>query len=206
MFTNPGEIRPIPSYTADMVSREQRGQARLTMVVVGVVGLALVASGAYMANMLNAGYDASNYQVVHKPIPGWEKLPQSFQMEYGYRHKSGIEMRASSSQVVDDVSLQKGQTAKDLAAHYIAVTKQNMPGWYAKPMGTMVSADGETLHLIDRGTSARRVITAFMVKGNSTFMFALVSPKASLADVEGVLPAYRRFLEQVSLAPKVYER
>lgn len=187
-----------------MVSRLRRkASLRWTLYGLLLFGLALV--GWRVADVLGWGEDTSNYQLVFTSLAGWEELPPQVPMLYCFRDpQTGIEIRGGQSQVVDRTSFIRGQTAADLAAHYVDTTTSNMAGWTASRMGVIESPAG-TFHLIDRGTPLRRVITAFLTKGNSTFMITMVADAKAMKHADQVLPQFKEFLHKMRLEPKLYD-
>jgi len=173
----------------------------------GVLSFALVASigaGGAVWYLRNQQGDASNYRLESKNPVGWKAVPHGPQTLFLYRDPgTGILLRGAHNQIVAEFNPTPGESKESVAQYYIDRTKDNLKEWTAK-MSESVQAKGGSFQLIDRAKKGKRVVTAFGVRGNSTFIVSISANGKEVDSIEGKLPWFKQFLSEVEFQPVDY--
>jgi hypothetical protein len=173
----------------------------------GVLGFAAIASlctGGAVWYLRNQQGDSSNYRLESKNPVGWTAVPHGPQTLFLYRDPTtGILLRGAHNQIVAEFNPTPGDSKESVAQYYIDRTNDNLKEWTAK-MSESVNAKGGSFQLIDREKKGKRVVTAFGVRGNSTFIVSISANGKEVGKIDGKLPWFKQFLSEVEFQPFDY--
>ena len=138
--------------------------------------------------------DSSNYQLIRPEPVGWEPVPHGPQTLFLYRNpKNGLLLRGAQSQIVAEINPTPDDTNDTVAQYYIDRTHENLKQWTASKTDKVQAKNG-SYQLIDRKRDGKRVVSAFGVLGNSTFIVSLSGNGKEVESIDSTLPWFHEYL------------
>jgi len=136
--------------------------------------IAAVAVGGYVTwSQERQRVDARNYTVTYESPKNWKKMPKGPQTLFLYKDpKSGLLLRGAQNQVIAELNPTPELDGPGLVSYYLERTETSLKGWTAKALD---SVDGINVkfHLLRRERQGKVVLSAFGVRGNTTFIVTL---------------------------------
>jgi predicted RNA-binding protein with PUA-like domain len=140
-----------------------------------------------------------NYEVSHERPAGWKAIEHGPQTLFLYKDPvTHLLLRGAINQVVSEVNPTPELQTDSIAQYYIDRTAENQPEWTAKRLPD-VDSNGVRFSMIEREKAGKCVVTAFVVKGNTTFMASVSGNNEETKAIEAELPHFREFLAKISL-------
>ena len=137
---------------------------------------------------------------IHIPSPtvGWKDMPHGPQAYFLYgQPQKHLLIRGAVNQMIDDVNPTPELNRDNLAQLIVDNTHDNMPGWSAV-VEDKVDAQGTSFRIVRRSEKNHVVVTAFAVRGNTTFLVSLSGRDGSAAEVDKGMNDFRQFISQIS--------
>ncbi|MBV6458723.1 MAG: hypothetical protein HONBIEJF_01861 [Fimbriimonadaceae bacterium] len=174
------------------------------LFAIGVGGLLAISTAwSYRTQRLAALGDNRNF-VVMAPYPrGW--LPQRtgpMTVSMYVHPTSGVTMRCARNESVAATRTEPGMDGQALATQFINLTRERLKGWSAFELESIVGPRW-IAPVTDRQAPDRRVVTAYLVQGNSTYVFTLCGIGGSKQKVEEHIAQFRDWVAHVELAEVV---
>ena len=167
----------------------------VSVVLLLAAGLIYTAVKGRKDDNLTANFDIH----IPKPTNGWRALPHGPQAYFLYGHpEKGLYIRGSVSQMINDVNPTPDLDRDNLAKLIVDNTHDNMPGWTAV-VADKVEAKGTSFRIVRRSEKRHVVVTAFAVKGNTTFLVSLSGRDGSAAEVDKDMTEFRQFLSNFEM-------
>ena len=150
--------------------------------------------------------DSSNYELVMQNPEGWEAVPHGPQTLFLYRNpKSGLYLRGAQSQIVAEFNPTPDETNDSIAQFYVDRTHENLKEWTAVVTDKVQARNG-SYQIIDRQRNGKRVVSAFGVQGNSTFIVSLSGNGQDVKKIDGALPWFHDFLANTDFRKVDYQK
>jgi len=165
-------------------------------------GVVLIGAAGLFTSRVKADQAASiiNYKIGHEMPVGWKPIQHGPQTLFLYRHPvTHLLLRGAVNQVVSEINPTPDLQTDSIAQYYIDRTVENQPEWHAARLPD-VDANGNHFSMIRREKDGKCVITAFTVKGNTTFMASVSANNEQIKLIDRELPHFRDFLANISLA------
>lgn len=107
-------------------------------------------------------------------------------------------MRCARNESVAAVRTEPLVDSDVLAAHFVALTRERFPGWKAA-LAPAIVGPALVASVADRSAPDRRVVTAFVVRGNSTYVFTLCGVGSAKDRVQEHVPQFRSWVAAARL-------
>lgn len=141
------------------------------------------------------------YDIKWEKPAGWADMPHSPQSLFLFRDpKTHILIRGASNQIVADHNPTPDLDSDGMADYYLDTTKENMAEW----SGEKVSGEkgkGVDFAIIRRKREGKTVVTAFGVRGNTTFIVTLSGNGNEQKGVAAGEAVFRKHLRKTSFQP-----
>lgn len=179
-----------------------RHRARPAVLIpVCLVGaLAIGAAWSYRSDRLSAMADNRNFVVIAPNPRGWLPIHPGPMTVSMYRHPTtGVTMRCARNESVAATRTELDIDSQALSAQFINLTRERMKGWTAN-QGQEIIGNRWIARVADREAPDRRVVTAFLVQGNSTYIFTLCGIGKAKENVEEHIGQFRDWVARAELA------
>jgi len=142
-----------------------------------------------------------NYRVSFVPPAGWVKRKPSASSLFLY-HKPewNAYLRGGHSDVVGRYNPTPELDTNGIAEYFLDTTRRLQKGWTATRLDDVLT-DSERFSVLNRQNDDHRVLTCFIVKGNTTFVISLSSYETTPAKGEKLYKELRNFLGSIRLEP-----
>jgi hypothetical protein len=131
---------------------------------------------------------------------GWRNQPHGPATLFKILEPStNLELRAAVNQVVAEVNPTPDLDTHGIANFYMERTQQSMPSWKAVKLKEYINRHGTDFEILRRSTKDRIVVTAYAVRGNTTFLVTLFGKNGTMRYVDPGMTKLYSFLSTVSL-------
>ena len=164
-------------------------------------GVVLIgAAGIYTSRLKEErALSIRNYLVNHEKPEGWKEMEHGPQTLFLYKNPvTHLLLRGAINQVVSEINPTPDLQTDSIAQYYLDRTSENQPDWTAKRLPD-VTANGARFSMIEREKQGKCVVTAFIVKGNTTFMASISGNNDETKLIPEEIPHFRDFLAKISL-------
>lgn len=173
----------------------------ITLVVLGA--LSIGAAWNYRVQRMAAMGDNRNFVVIAPNPRGWLPLRPGPMTVSMYQHPvTGVTMRCARNATVAQTCTDPDLDGNALATQFIRLTRERLKGWSAVEAEAIIG-NRWIAPVADRLAPDRRVLTAFLVRGNSTYIFTLCGIGGSKEKVEEHIAQFRDWVAHVELAEVV---
>ncbi len=168
-----------------------------------ILGIILIPTAIALVKYKQFQHDSVLNYAISYPVPDdWKEMHHSPQTLFLFRNnKTHLLLRGAVNQIISEINPSPELQADQLADYYMASTAENMPEWTGHKIGR-VKAHDTTFSLIRRERKEKVVVTAYAVKGNTTFMVTLSANAGEMKDVEPTMESFRSFVSQIRLTEK----
>jgi hypothetical protein len=143
---------------------------------------------------------AKNFQPMYVIPTGWHNDPHGpstlFKLTDPMTH---VVLRAAVNQVISDSNPTPDLDTEGIANFYMDRTEESMPTWKAVKLKKYANSKGTEFEILRRSTKDRVVVTAYSVRGNTTFLVTLFGKDRSKDSVDPGMGKLYSFLDTVSL-------
>ncbi len=170
-----------------------------SLLCFGVIGV--VGAWGYTSYLASTRFDGTeNYSIDYsKNFKGWAPMPKTPESLFIFENlKKGYILRGSVSQVISDVNPTPDLTTDSMAQFYIDRTRENMPNWTAERVQDL-NGKNVRFSLIERKQKDHTVLTAFTVKGNTTFMVSLSARSGDPVVVKDAINNLTDYVKSIAL-------
>jgi hypothetical protein len=166
--------------------------------------IAIAGAGGSLWYLRHIQGNNSNYQLIRPEPVGWKAVPHGPQTLFLYRNpKTGLLLRGAQSQIVAEFNPTPNDTNDTVAQYYVDRTHENLKGWTAE-VTDKVQAKNGSYQIIDRQRDGKRVVSAFGVLGNSTFIVSLSGNGKEVGEIDSTLPWFHEFLSNTDFRKVEY--
>lgn len=178
---------------------------RIAIIACGAlaVGVALYARFV-RPEWLDPRYDAANYGVRFNLIDGWDAQPKEPYILFIFKNRqTGAKITGAANQVVFKYNPTPELATDEVANRLVEATETNMrkQGWRGVRRADLELSSGR-FAVVDRTGPARRIVTAYQVRGNTTLLVSLSAETAKSNLIERHWPDFVRLLDGLVIAPK----
>lgn len=171
------------------------------LAAIGVVAVALVVGATALLNGRSQSEAIANWTMAFHDLTGWKEEPPGPNMLFRYVHPTdNVYIRAAEHQVFADINPTPDETTDSMADDAVTNTYAKQHGWSAQRLPD-VMAGGDRFSVVYREGTERKVLNAYLVKGNSTFIVSMASGKGGEEGFERERKTFLRYLQGLRLRP-----
>lgn len=180
-----------------------RSISRPTLIKLGVA--ATIILGVAIAKeriVLSRAEAVRNYEVKYRAPEGWKAIPHGPQTLFLYQEPgSGYKIHGAVNQMFADINPTADMDSNRLAESIVRNTQNNMPDWKAELLERIPTETVDFRVVRRERVDRRSVVTAFAVKGNTTFMVSLCSDKRPYDEISKKMEVLREYVKGIRLEP-----
>lgn len=171
------------------------------LAVLGLVAMVAVVGATVLRTRMLEPQGNSNWAMAFHDVSGWKKEPPGPNTLFRYVHPTdNVYIRGSEHQDFSTSNPTPEDTTDSMAEDAVSNTFAKQPGWNAQRLPD-VMAGSDRFSVVYREGPDRKTLSAFLAKGNSTFMVAMASGKGGDSGFERERKTFLHFLQDLRLRP-----
>jgi len=171
----------------------------ILLPICAIGGMAIGLAWNYRVDRMSLLQDNRNFVVIAPNPSGWLPLRPGPMTVSMYQHPlTGVTMRCARNESVAATCTEPDIDSAALANQFINLTRERLKGWTANA-GPAIVGSTWTAPVTDRTGLDRRVVTAYIVQGNSTYIFTLCGIGRAKEKVEGHVVQFREWVARARL-------